>query len=163
MHNETDIVRGKGTIEQHKNVIIMIHFLSGLLKLNLEPKKSGSSPNSGNSTSRSAKSEGSSAVWFVDAGCDTTTEANQQTSRPTDTSQPNTSTPRRDSGPREKDRSGGSTVSPELESSPAAHQNHTSTDGGTVAPRLDNSKIREDTLQPKSSVEVVNGNPQPLR
>ncbi|KAG7173399.1 uncharacterized protein LOC121860613 [Homarus americanus] len=125
-----------------------------VLKLNLEPKKSVSSVNNGSSTTRSTKSEGNCAVLPPDTNqfkaVARQAVAEHQNSGHGDA---------RHHYERDKDQH--VMVPSESDASPEVNQNFRSTDTTTVVPRIDDSAIREDTLQTQTSMQM-NGNPQPL-
>ncbi|KAG0714512.1 hypothetical protein GWK47_013999 [Chionoecetes opilio] len=133
-----------------------------VLKLNLEPKKSGSSGTSGRNrnSSRSAKVEITPIVPLADTEPPTKTSAvieNPQNTEGEGSRRPTTlSLPSGDGG-REKSYM----VSNETSASPTISKNLNDTSTATApAPKIGTGKTREDTLLPQSS--VLNGNPQPL-
>lgn len=135
---------------------------SGVLKLNLEPKKSGSSVKSNSSTSRSTKIEGNPAVTSVDKSNNKaiTKQAlvGRQNSGHGEDRQAAGSL-HHDNIPWDKNQN--TAVTSENNASPGVNQNFISTNNINVAPMLNNDTAREDLSQ--TQTVDVNSNPQPLR
>lgn len=133
-----------------------------ILKLNLEPKKSGSSVNSNSSSSRSMKTEGSSSVTSVEKSDNKAVTKEIRVGRQNSghgEDKQGTGTLHHDNTP--GDKSQNIAEMSENNASPAVNQNYNSTNNIGVAPRINNDTIRDDVSQTQSLVDV-NSNPQPL-
>lgn len=144
------------------NVHLFLFFV-GVLKLNLEPKKSSSTVSGGKNRSSNKSSKVENPI-STPSGSSVDIESSSRTpigltsshssevqgnNRPTTLSLP---------GCGEKGEKNSLTPS-ETDASPTRSQNLDA--ASTPIPRISTGKTREDTLQPQST--VVNGNPQPLR
>nr|XP_045598753.1 uncharacterized protein LOC123758410 isoform X2 [Procambarus clarkii] len=129
-----------------------------VLKLNLEPKKPGSSVNRGSSTSKSMKNEESSAAALSD-----TNRNNKAVFYRDLTDDQNSGNGEawhlEDDSPRDRDQS--ILLSGKSDASPEVNQNLISATTTTVVPRITVGTAREDVLHTQSALQM-NSNPQPL-
>lgn len=160
-----------------ENLLLSCHWLSsviadiqislqGVLKLNMEPKKSSSSASGGKNRGSSSRNTKVESTASTPSGSSVDTAATKTSIALTD---PQSSEVQRKTRPttlslpvsREGEEKNGLTPS-ETDASPTMSQNlDVTSTGASQVPRISTGKTRGDTLQPQTS--VVNGNPQPLR